>query len=254
MINQIFIQARIGSKRFPGKVLKKICAKTIIELIIERLEKVKNIDKIILVTGSIDKNKSLVDEARHLKLEYFCGNEDNVLDRMHKASQKYNPDNIVRITADCPLIDFNIINNGLEIFLKNNFDMLSNGRKRTFPHGYDFDIFKKTALKKAWEDNVKKFENIKVFHNTFIPPTKYIVEKKKFINHDLVNEIDLSGIRVTLDYPEDFEVIKKIYENLYEKNRLFGLEEVVKFLEANPHILDINRQHVLTDHGLSIEK
>jgi len=101
---------------------------------------------------------------------------------------------------------------------------------------------------------VKKFENIKVFYNTFIPPTIYILEKKKFSNYDLVNEVDLSKIRVTLDYPEDFEVIKKIYENLYEKNRLFGLEDVVKFLEANPQILDINKQHVLTDHSLSIEK
>ena len=216
------------------------------------MEKVKNIDKIILVTGPLDKNKSIVDEARRLKLEYFCGNEVNVLDRMYKASQKYNPDNIIRITADCPLVDFNIINNGLEIFLKNNYDMLSIGRKRTFPHGYDFEIFKKNALIVAWEDNVKKFENIKVFYDTFIPPTKYILEKKKFSNYDLVNEINLSRIRVTLDYPEDFEVIKKIYENLYEKKILFGLEEVVKFLEATPQILDINIQHVLTDHVLSI--
>ena len=125
----------------------------------QRLENVKNIDKIILVTGPLEKNKSLVDEARRLKLEYFCGNEENVLDRMYKASQKYNPDNIIRITADCPLVDFNIINNGLEIFLKNNYDMLTIGRKRTFPHGYDFEIFKKNALKVSWEDNVKKFEN-----------------------------------------------------------------------------------------------
>ena len=131
------------SSRLPGKAIKKICNKTILELIFERLKNISNIDKIILVTGSIEQNKPLIDEAKKINLNYFCGNEENILDRFYNASKKFPSNNIIRVLADCPLIDFELIDSALKIFQKNNFDMLSIARKRTFPHGLDFEIFKK---------------------------------------------------------------------------------------------------------------
>ena len=113
--NQIFIQARVNSTRYPRKILKKIDEKTILEIILDRIRNIKNINKIILVTGIKEKNNELVDEARKLGLDVFCGDEENILDRFYHAAKKFQPDNIIRITGDCPLIDSRIINQGLEI-------------------------------------------------------------------------------------------------------------------------------------------
>ncbi len=254
MKTQIFVQARLGSTRLPGKVLHKICGKSIIQIIFERLQKVQNIDDIFLVTGTKESNHLLVNESEKLNLKYFCGSEENVLDRFYKASNEFNSENIIRITADCPLIDFNILNHGLEIYEKINCDILSIVRKRTFPHGFDFEIFRRKSLEESWKDNLSKYSNETEFLNTFIPPTKYMLEKKKFKNYDLVNKEDLSHIRLTLDYPEDFIVISKIYETLYKKNKYFTMNDILNFLNNNKKILDLNRKYINLNHELDIEK
>jgi len=239
----IYIQARMSSKRLPNKVMKKICGKSIIKLIVERLKNIKNVNKIVLVTGPLTKNKLILDEALHSNIEFFCGNEENILDRFYSASKKFNSDIIIRVTADCPLIDFNLINKGLEIFLKNKNDVLSVNRKRTYPHGFDFEIFTSSALKKSWMENLKKIGDKEKFLNTFLPPTKFLLEEKIFSNYDLINDENLSNIRLTLDYPEDLEFIKKIYESLYYENRNFTLKEILGLLQRNPELLKINKMH-----------
>ena len=245
----------MGSTRLPEKVLLKISKKSVIELVVERLKKVKDIDKIILVTTKRKLDHQLIEQARKLKIDYFQGSEENILDRLYQASLKFRPDNIIRVTGDCSLIDFNLINKGLEIFKKGNYDILSNIRIRTFPDGLDFEIFKSRALEISWHDNFVKFKkNKKKFDKTFINPVTYLLEKKKFKNKDLINNENLSWIRLTLDYKEDFELIKKIYENLYKKNKYFGLNEILKFLKNNPSLCDLNKKYIRLDYGLRVEK
>ena len=235
----------MGSSRLPGKVLKKICNKTILELIYERLKNISNIENIILVTGSLEQNQPLIDEAKKINLDYFCGNEENILDRFFNASKKYSSDNIIRVLADCPLVDFKLINNAIQIFNNNEFDILSIARKRTFPHGLDFEIFKKKALEISWNDKLNEIGNLDEFQSTFINPVKYMLEDKKFINYDLVNDENLSNIRLTVDFPEDFELVSIIYETLYEKNKKFTLEEILELLKQKPELLEINKKHVI---------
>jgi len=241
MTNQIFIQARMGSKRFPGKILKKINNKTLIEILLERLQNVNKIDKILLITGNSEKNEQLVSEAKRLDLEYFCGNENNILDRFYQASKKFNSDNIIRITGDNPLVDYEILNQGLDIFLENKFDILSNNRIRTYPLGLNFEIFTKNALERSWNENFAKFKNEEEFFKTFISPTKYMLESVNFNNYDLINETDYSSIRLTIDYPEDLEVVTKIFESLYSKNKNFTLPEIIQFLKNHPNLLKLNK-------------
>lgn len=250
MKTQIFVQARMGSSRLPGKVLFKIGGKTIFSILVERLRQVRNIDKIILAT-SIDKNNDeLVKEAKRLGIDFLRGSEENLLDRFYQASLKFKPDIIIRITADCPLIDFNLINKGFEIFKKGNYDILSNARIRTFPDGMDFEIFKTKTLEIARQENFSKFnKNNKKFNEAFLSPTDDLLMKKEFKNKDFINKKDLSGIRLTLDYKEDFEVIKKVYENLYKKNKYFNLNEILKFLNNNPNLYKINKEYVHLDYG-----
>lgn len=242
MKNHIYLQARVDSTRFPRKVLKKILNKTIIELIIERLKEIKNIERIILVTGSLEKNKELVDESKRLNLDHFCGNEENVLDRFYKASLEFNSDNIIRITADCPLIDFKLINKGMRFFLANDYDVLSINRVRTFPDGFDFEVFSRDVLETSWKENKSKFDNEDIFYHTFISPTTYMLSDK-FRNYDLTNKTNLSHIRLTLDYPQDFDLIKKIYEALYRITPLFSMDDIIKFLNKNSELLEINKKH-----------
>ena len=243
MKTHIFLQARLKSAGLPNKILKKICGKTVFELIIERLKMVKNIDEIILVTDSENLNQSLIEKAKELKINYFCGSDENILDRIYQASKKFSSDTIIRITGDCPLIDFNLINKGLEIFYRLDSDILSVDRKRTYPDGFDFEVFKKEALKISWNDNLKKYKNQEEFYQIFISPAKYMLESNKFKNYDLVDKTNHSNIRLTLDYPEDLEFIKTIYEKLYITNKQFSFKEILHLLENNPELLRINQKH-----------
>jgi len=240
----IFIQARIGSTRLPGKVIKKISNKTIIELIIERALKIKGINEIFVVTGPQEKNLPLIHELEKLNVKYFCGNEDNVLDRFYNASNLLKSDIIIRITADSPLIDADIISKALEKFSQNKFDILSVNRIKTFPHGLNFEIFSKTALEKSWNEVKKQFLSKEQFDRTFIPPTKFMLENTQFKNYDLINDKNLENIRITLDYPEDFELIEKIYDSLYINGKYFGLDEIREFLAKNQELLKINKKYV----------
>jgi spore coat polysaccharide biosynthesis protein SpsF len=239
----IYIQARINSTRLPGKILKKICGMTILEIILERLKKVEKIDKIILVTGPKKQNSELIKEADRLNLEYFCGNEENILDRFYLAAQKFNSNVIIRITADCPLIDFELINHGLNIFLENKYELLCNNIPRTFPHGLDFEIFKKKHLTEMWNIKKDEFQNDELFLNTFINPIDDIFKNLSDKTYCLTNKMDLSSIRVTLDYEEDFEVIKTIFEYYNDKNPFFGLSDLIFLKKILPNIFELNRKY-----------
>jgi spore coat polysaccharide biosynthesis protein SpsF len=233
----------MGSTRLPGKILKKICNKTILELLVERLHNVKS-SKIILATGPHESNKPLVDEAKRLGLDFFCGNEQNVLDRLYMCSNHFGSENIIRVTGDCPLIDFNIINKGIDIFDSKKYDILSVDRIRTFPHGFDYEIFTKNALTKSWNDIFGKFHSKEKFYTTFISPAVNMLQSGQFKNYDLVNKKNYSFMRLTIDHPEDLQLITEIYDSLYHKNKLFTLKEIVDLLNEKPALLDINKKFV----------
>ncbi len=239
----IIIQARMRSTRLPGKVMKKILGKSIIKLIVERLRRVKYADKIILATSTNAENNILEEEANKLKIGLFRGSEENVLDRFYQTGKKFKLDVAVRITGDCPLIDPKIIEKGIKIFKKNKVDIASNIQKRTFPHGLDFEIFSMDSLKKAWLDEKDRLRDD--FLSNFVNPTAYIKKSGKFKHLNILNKKDLSNIRITLDYPEDFALVGKIYEKLYPKNPNFGLMEIETLFKKNPQLFEINNRYNL---------
>jgi spore coat polysaccharide biosynthesis protein SpsF len=169
------------------------------------------------------------------------------------ACKEFDSDIIIRITGDCPLIDAKLINKGIEIFLEKEFDILSVNRVRTYPHGLDFEIFTRSSLEKAWKENLKKFGTKKEFFSTFIPPTKYMMTEKSFRNYDLVNKKNFSNIRLTLDYPEDFEFVEKIFKALYYKKKTFDLDDILDFLKIHPELMKINKMHTKLNNELNIE-
>ena len=144
--NLAIVQARLGSTRFPKKVLKKINDKTLIEILLERLSKSRFIDKIIVATTDNNSDDELVNHINSLSIETFRGDRDNVLDRFYNAALKYKPKNIIRITGDCPLIDPLLVDDIIDSFLDSNIDYLCNNYPPTFPDGLDIEVFSFSAL------------------------------------------------------------------------------------------------------------
>lgn len=229
------IQARMGSSRLPGKVMKEICGKPMIEILLERLSLSKKLDEIVLAVSDQPENILLLDYVSQLGFKVFQGSEENVLERYFQAAAALKPRNIVRITADCPLIDPFLVDLVVEDFEKKNVDYLSNIYPRSFPKGLDTEIFTFQALKKAFDETSSTYNCEHV--------TPYIRESGKFKVGNYSNEKDWSNLRWTVDWLEDFQLIKKIFE-FFTPNLVFSWQDVMMMREANPDLFRINEHYI----------
>ena len=227
------IQARINSIRLPGKVMKPIEGVPIIEILLRRLNRSKLIDQIILATSTERKNELLVNKVQQLGFAFSQGSELDVLDRYIKAAKQYNADAIVRITGDCPLVDPTLVDECIRKFKEKKVDYLSNVVPPTFPDGLDIEIIKYSALKKAAK------EATKISHREHV--TLYIKESDIFSKFNYLNDEDLSALRWTIDEPEDFDVISKVFKN-FKPNIHFSWKEVFELYKNQPHLFDANSQ------------
>jgi glutamate-1-semialdehyde 2,1-aminomutase len=238
------IQARYDSTRFHGKVLKKINDQSILEIIIKRLSKCHNISKIIVACSDNKSDVQIINLCKKLKINYFAGSEHNVLERFYKASLKYKGSNILRITADCPLIDYVIVDKIINNFFSANVDYASNIDPPTFPDGFDTEIFTFEALKQAHKRAKTEMER------EHIRP--FMLNNKNFKKFNLESIEDYSSIRLTLDEPEDFKVIKNIINNF--KNNLFFLyEDIINLYKKKKYIFSDN-MHISRNEGLYLNK
>lgn len=232
----IITQARVKSTRLPGKVLRTILNKPLLFYLVERLNLVQTPNKFIIATGPAELNKEIIDFAKKFNLNYFIGSENDVLDRYYQTSKKFNGDIIVRITSDCPLMDPNLIDNGLKMFFTMKYEYVSNAHPPTYPDGYDIEIFSFKKLENAWKKAILPSEREHV--------TPYIwknIDKSKMGNFE--HDVDLSKFRLTVDTQEDFLLISKIFENFHDNWRDFRLKDVINFLTKNPELLKINAQY-----------
>lgn len=236
------VQARYNSTRFPGKVVKKIDHQSVLEILIKRLSKSKNISKIIVACPKHSKDKEIISICSKLGINFFLGSDNNVLDRFYKAAKKYKASNILRVTADCPLIDAEIVDNLISNFFLNKVDYASNTNPPTFPDGLDVEIFKFSALKIAYFKAKKSYEKEHV--------TPYIINNRKFKKFNLHNSKDYSFLRLTLDEKEDFILIEKIIKN-FKKNLYFNLNSILNFYENNKNFFSINK-HIMRNEGYKL--
>ena len=244
MTTNIFLQARLNSTRFPKKILKKICNKSILELIIERTHSISNINNIILVTGPKEFNQELIDIAKKTNIDYFCGSEENILDRFYESSLEFKSDSILRITCDNPVFDPNLINSGLEIFSNNNFDILTLDNNSLYPKGMNFEIFSFTFLQRIWKKIYDEFEPKSEFKNRFFSPGTYLNNDFPSKKYHYINNDDPLTFRLTLDYEDDFLFLREIFEELYPKNPFFTLSDITNLLNKRNELLKINEKYV----------
>ncbi|WP_409068650.1 cytidylyltransferase domain-containing protein [Clostridium sp. FAM 1755] len=229
------VQARVGSTRLPEKVLKKICGKTVLEHDIDRLKQVKNLNKIVIATTTLDEDSKIEKLVAKLGIDCFRGSSEDVLSRYYFAAKKYKADVIVRVTSDCPLIDYNTSDRIIQYYLDNldKYDYASNTIERTYPRGLDTEVFSFEALEKSYNKAKKQYEREHV--------TPYIYENiDKFRIIQYKNENNYSNYRWTLDTEEDYKLINTIYNSLYKENQLFSFNDILKFIDKNPHLIKIN--------------
>lgn len=231
------MQARVGSTRLPEKVLKKIEGKTVLEHDVNRLKLSTMLDDIVIATTLKKEDEKIVCEAKRLGVKYFRGSEKDVLSRYYFAAKEINAEVIVRVTSDCPCLDFNILDEMIKLFKSKNgkIDYLNNTMERSFPRGYDIEIFTFEALENAFNNASKEYEREHVTPYLYDINNNFKVFSYKY-------KKDYSMYRVTLDTREDFEVIKSIYEELFKEKEYFGIDKVIEFLECNPHIATINNK------------
>jgi len=235
------IQARMSSTRLPGKVLMEVMGRPLLSYQIERLRFSKRIDEIIIATTTNKEDHPVATLAKKEGLKVYRGSEDDVLDRYYQSAAEYNAENIMRLTADCPLIDPAVCDQVVEYYISSKLDYVYTGE--TFAEGLDCEIFSFKALEKAWKNAQQKSEREHV--------TLYFINHPELFQcNKLEHETDDSKYRITVDQEEDYLVVKAIIENLYSRNdEYFGIEEIKLFLEANPNVFVINR-NITRNEGL----
>ena len=229
------VQARYSSYRFLGKILKKINKNlTVLEFLIERLKKSKLISRIVIACSDNPKDAPIIRICKKRNVSCFAGSEKNVLDRYYKANKKYGGKTIIRITSDCPLMDPNLIDNFLEVFLKKkNIDYLSNIFDRSFPDGLDIEIFNKKTLNLAWKESKTSFEQEHV--------TPFMRKSKLVKKHNIKLKKNFSDNFWGIDYEEDLKLIKSIVR-YFSPNIYFPWQEVIKMKKKNKKIFEVNKK------------
>lgn len=231
----VILQARITSTRLTAKVLMKICNKTIINLIIERLRQCKKVDYIILAIPNTNQNDVLEEYAKKLGYDYYRGSENDVLSRYYQTANHFDVTDIVRVTGDCPLIDPILVDLMIEHYLKEKVDYVAIGIEGNFPRGLDAEIFSFKTLEKVNTEAHHIYEREHVTPYIYEHPeyfkTKFIEASGKLIRPEL---------RLTVDTTEDLKFVKEIFKNLYKEKQIFYTEDVIDFLDSHPELLSIN--------------
>lgn len=223
------IQAHMSSTRLPGKVMKDICGQPALFRMIERVRHCKNIDLIVVATSTMDCDDVIIDACEQWGVATYRGSNDDVLSRYWGAAQAYPAGTYMRLTSDCPLIDPANLDEQIQFFWDHDYRYVHSDGK--LPGGIGGEVFTAELLQEAAEKSTEHYEHEHV--------TPYMYWKQDSIGV-IPTKRDGSMYRITLDTPEDYEVICRVYEGLYQPGNRFTLDEIMDYLAAHPEILEIN--------------
>lgn len=230
------IEARMGSSRLPGKVLMDIEGVPALSRLVRRLRKCKLVDDVVLATTVEETDDALEEWAISEGVAVYRGSEEDVLSRVVEAQQFMNSDVVVEITGDCPLLDTQVVDLGIETFFSNSCDVVTNVRVPSYPQGADVQVFRVSDLeyvaKEITDPAVREHVSLYFYEN----PDRY-----RIINLIAPKSLQDPELRLQLDYPEDLEFIRKVYsylEAIHSDN--FGVVEILSLLKENPSLREIN--------------
>ncbi|MGE7778930.1 cytidylyltransferase domain-containing protein [Peribacillus sp. NPDC097264] len=228
------IQARMGSTRLPGKVMRKVQGKPLLEYQVERVKQSKFINKIVVATTIKESDQPIVDLFERLSVAYFRGSEDDVLSRFFEAATKHHAKIVIRLTADCPLNDHHKVDKVLAEYFLNaeEYDYASNTLERTYPRGFDVEVFSMETLEKAYKE-----ANGSAYREHVTP---YIYYHPELFNLASIHyHTDLSSFRLTVDTEDDLVLITKLLHHLQKKED-FTLEDIMGLLQEHPDWASLN--------------
>jgi spore coat polysaccharide biosynthesis protein SpsF len=237
----VVVQARSGSTRLPGKILKHICGKPVLILQLERILAARTSFQLVVATTTDSIDDPIEEICKENKILCYRGHPTDLLDRHYNAALQLGAEAVVKIPSDCPLIDPAVIDKVLNFYLENQdkYDFVSNLHPATYPDGNDVEIIPFKILEIAFKEAQKDFEREHTTPFIWDQPERFRIG-----NVVMENGQDLSMThRFTIDYIEDYEFIKAVYDELYEKNKLFSLKDILDLLERRPDIININKKY-----------
>ena len=228
----------MGSTRLPGKVLMEVNDRPLLAYQLDRISKSKKLDKIVIATSILEKDDVIENFCKEYGVDCYRGSENDVMSRYYECAKKYNPDTVVRMTADCPLIDPEIIDKVVQKFEDDNVDYCANTvppETSKFPDGSDIEVFSMQALERA---NSEIQYAHRREHVTF-----QFWQGQDYVSSQYTQDKDWSNYRITVDYPEDFEVVNYIFDELKAKSIFGSLAEIIKIIDNNQEIKEKNSQY-----------
>jgi spore coat polysaccharide biosynthesis protein SpsF len=226
------IQARMGSTRLPGKVLMDIAGRPLLEHVIERVLACRSLDQVVIATTNAAEDDKITDFVQTMGISFYRGSTDDVLDRYYQAAKIFNANILVRLTADCPLLDPIEIDRIVSYFLNHNeLDYIATGH--TYPEGYGAEVFTMATLERAWREAKLVSEREHVTPYIWKGTNGFRIQRLEFPQ-------DLSWIRATVDEECDLEVISFLIKSLSPHNLFFGINDVAEFLKIHPEVASIN--------------
>lgn len=231
----IINQARMTSTRLPGKVLKEVMGKPLLEYQLERLKRVQLADEVVVATTTKETDDPIVELCDRLSVQLFRGSEDDVLSRCFNAAKEQVADVVVRVTSDCPLIDPMVVDQTIQYYLNHqpDIDYASNSLERTYPRGMDAEVFSFKALQTAFYEATAQPDREHVTSFIYRHPQRFHLSSVAY-------HCNQSQHRWTVDTSEDFELIRLILEALYSENPAFTLEDTLALLDKHPDWMTIN--------------
>jgi spore coat polysaccharide biosynthesis protein SpsF len=232
------IQARMSSSRLPGKVLKEIDGKPMIARVVERTRRAKSVDLVAVATTTNPSDDAIETWCRASQTACYRGSMFDVLDRFYQAAKLYAADVIVRVTADCPVIDPGVIDETVAAFHAQSADFAANRLPppwgRTFPIGLDTEVCSFSALERAWKEASESHEREHVMPYLYDVPDRFRV-------YQLNTSPDYGALRWTVDTPEDLEFIRRVFDYLPKKNNFTWLD-VLAVTQSHPELNSINAE------------
>lgn len=241
------VQARMGAERLPGKVLMDVEGKPLLRYQIDRIMRSKMIDRIVVATSTRDSDDAIVAFCEKNGVECFRGPEEDVLTRFYDCARAFNGKAIVRLTGDCPLLDPEVIDETIHLYNDMRVDFAANTvppETSTYPDGSDVEVFSMEALTRAYQETTDKTLRE---HVTFY----FWQADNGFETAQLRGEEDWSRYRFTVDYPEDFEVVSFIIQELKQRRSFGHIDEIIQIIDSNPEIKKRNSAYYF---GIGWEK
>jgi spore coat polysaccharide biosynthesis protein SpsF len=233
----VTIEARMGSSRLPGKVLMEVCGKPMLQHMIERVKRAVLPDDVVVASTINPKDDPIEVLCRRIGCSYYRGSEEDITDRLIQTARHHHAHVIVQTTGDCPLHDPDVIDEGIRVYRASSVQYVSNRLNRSWPVGLDTQVYHRGVLEEVARRTMDPEDREHGSYYIYTHPREFTM--KNYAAAD----INCPAKRWCLDYLEDFEFFKAVYERLYPRKPDFTTKDVLALLEAHPEIETINAMH-----------